>query len=73
MPAESLLIVLNGEPRRLPEAASLLALLDELGVAADTAGVAVAVNDVVVPRPEWEQTRLATGDRVEVVRPVQGG
>lgn len=37
------------------------------------AGVAVAVNDAVVPRGEWSSTRLRPDDRVEVLTAVQGG
>jgi sulfur carrier protein len=36
-------------------------------------GVAVAVNDDVVPRSAWAGTRLADGDRVEVLTATQGG
>jgi sulfur carrier protein len=36
-------------------------------------GVAVAVNDEVVPRRAWSATALADGDRVEVLTAVQGG
>ncbi|MBO0767424.1 MAG: sulfur carrier protein ThiS [Solirubrobacterales bacterium] len=37
------------------------------------AGVAVAVNEVVVPRGDWERRTLVPGDRVELVTAVQGG
>ena len=36
-------------------------------------GIAVAVNDAVVPRGLWADTRIAPGDRVEIVTAVQGG
>jgi sulfur carrier protein len=36
-------------------------------------GVAVAVNDGVVPRSAWADTRLADGDRVDVLTATQGG
>lgn len=36
-------------------------------------GVAVAVDDEVVPRGDWDRYRLAAGSRVEVVTAVQGG
>ncbi|MCB7136698.1 sulfur carrier protein ThiS [Cellulosimicrobium marinum] len=36
-------------------------------------GVAVAVNDAVVPRGTWGSTTVAPGDRVEIVTAVQGG
>jgi sulfur carrier protein len=37
------------------------------------AGVAVAVNDTVVPRGAWSGTPVEPGDRVEVLTAVQGG
>lgn len=36
-------------------------------------GIAVAVNDEVVPRADWARHRLAVGDTVEIVTAVQGG
>ena len=36
-------------------------------------GVAVAVNDEVVPRTQWASRRLNAGDTVEIVRATQGG
>jgi sulfur carrier protein len=36
-------------------------------------GIAVAVNDDVVPRSAWPETRLRDGDRVEVLTATQGG
>ena len=35
--------------------------------------VAVARNDEVVPKGEWETTVLAENDRIEVLAPVAGG
>ena len=35
--------------------------------------VAVARNGEVVPRSEWDTTRLSTGDTLEVLAPVAGG
>ncbi len=36
-------------------------------------GVAVAVNNSVVPRSAWPTTLLSDGDVVEIVRAVGGG
>ena len=36
-------------------------------------GVAVAINDAVVPRGTWSSTVVTPGDRVEIVTAVQGG
>lgn len=36
-------------------------------------GVAVAVNEEVVPRSAWDETPVRDGDRVEVLNAAQGG
>ena len=66
-------VVLNGQPTPMPERGELLKLLARLQITPETPGVAVAVNDRVVPRAQWADWRLSPGDRVEVVRAVQGG
>ena len=65
-------IVVNGEPRQIA-AANVRALLGALGYDATGRGLAVARNDEIVPRGEWETTPLAPGDRIEIVGAVQGG
>jgi sulfur carrier protein len=62
---------LNGEPRELPEGATMAQAVAELTPAAS--GVAAAVNGDVVPRRSWAATPLRDGDQVEVVTAVQGG
>ncbi|MDD2764476.1 MAG: sulfur carrier protein ThiS [Opitutaceae bacterium] len=65
-------IFLNDRPRLLSGPTSLLMLLDQLGLAARK-GVAVAVNDAVVPRTAWPACVLADADRVLVIQATQGG
>ena len=67
----SVTIRVNGEDRTT-SAATLLELIEELDLA-NAAGVAVAVNEAVVPRSVWRDHALHRGDRVEVVGAVQGG
>ncbi len=67
------MIAVNGEERLLPEGSTILDLLLDLGVEPGERGVAVAVNGEVVPRQEWSARALTVGDRVELVRAVQGG
>jgi len=63
-------IVLNGDPREV-RAATLHDALGELGFGGST--VATAVNGSFVPGPARAATRLAEGDRGEVLAPRQGG
>lgn len=64
-------ITLNGEPRELPEALSVGALLASLGI--DGRRVAVERNLTVVRRAEYATEMVADGDEVEIVNFVGGG
>ncbi|WP_137181834.1 sulfur carrier protein ThiS [Roseomonas sp. AR75] len=64
-------IEVNGEAREVPEGASVADLLVVLNLAAPK--VAVERNLEIVPRSAWATTRLAEGDRLEVVHFIGGG
>lgn len=53
--------------------ADLVASLVEAARDGQRGGIAVAVNEAVVPRAAWDATKLAPGDRVEILTAVQGG
>jgi sulfur carrier protein len=65
-------ICVNDRSHAVAERATLTHLLGELGLA-ERKGVAVAVNDAVVPRFTWVSHALAEGDRVLVIQATQGG
>jgi sulfur carrier protein len=67
----SIQVKLNGEPRELPDGATLAEAV--AAVTALASGVAAAVNGDVVPRGSWAAAPLRDGDQVEVVTAVQGG
>ncbi|MFI0368036.1 sulfur carrier protein ThiS [Actinomadura sp. 1N219] len=64
-------VIVNGEPRELPDGASVAEAVASVTGAAS--GVAAAVNDEVVRRSAWEATTLRDADRLEVLTAVQGG
>lgn len=64
-------VIVNGEPRDLPEGATVAQVV--ASVTAAGSGVAAALNDEVVRRSAWEDTTLREADRVEVLTAVQGG
>lgn len=68
---ESIGISVNGEARRVAAGATVADLLAQM----DAAGKRVAVerNGAIVPRSAHAATRLAAGDRLEVVIAVGGG
>jgi sulfur carrier protein len=65
-------ISLNGAPHRF-EGASLVELLAAQAIDQTKPGVAVAINEAIVPRAEWATASLNPGDVVEIVRPHSGG
>jgi sulfur carrier protein len=69
--------LVNGEPYELAADLTIDRLVAELlpGCVVDGApqGVAVAIDDAVVPRSRWAATSVRPGARVEVVTAVQGG
>ena len=75
-------ISINGEARELTAGTTVAEVVAELAPQPDhgtaqpratARGIAVAVNDEVVPRTAWPDTVLAEADRVEVLTAVQGG
>jgi thiamine biosynthesis protein ThiS len=65
-------LFLNGEPAEMPDAgATVSAFLDQLGL--PQKGVAVERNREIVPKSAYGETRLAEGDRIEIVQFVGGG
>ncbi len=69
--ATPLQITLNGEPHELDTGATIASLLDSLGMHPRT--VAVEYNGDIVRRDSYSTTSIRSGDRIEVVRFVQGG
>lgn len=64
-------VQLNGVELDFGDGASVADLLAQTG--RPFQGVAVAVDGVVVPRSEWEDTVVPDGATVEIVTAVQGG
>ena len=70
--AAEIQIVVNGEVRLVPDGSSVSDLLVLLGIG-DRSRLAVERNREVVPRARQADTRLADGDRLEIVTFVGGG
>ncbi|KAA0208647.1 sulfur carrier protein ThiS [bacterium] len=64
-------ITVNGQLREVPEGTTLKALVDMLALKGDR--IACERNLEVVPRAKYAETRLAEGDKLEIVTFVGGG
>ncbi|GAC1317013.1 MAG: sulfur carrier protein ThiS [Thermoleophilaceae bacterium] len=66
-------VVLNGQPRELPEGAGLIDAIAATGAQGQGRGLAVAIDGLVVARRDWPSLVLSEGQRIEVLTAVQGG
>ena len=64
-------VLINGEPREIPDETSLQALLRLLDLQEDR--VAVELNRSIIKRNLWPATQLHDRDRLEIVQFVGGG
>ena len=63
-------VIVNGEPREVAST-RVDALLGELEY--EGTHFAIAVNYDVLPKSRWAETRLKSGDEIEIITPRQGG
>jgi len=65
-------LIIGGEEKEI-KARTANDLLAELRLPEDGRGIAIAINDSVVPKSRWREHALMEGDRIEIVRATQGG
>ena len=64
-------LIVNGEPRSLPDGASVADLVRQIGL--EHSACAVEVNKRLVPKADHPNRPLGDGDSIEVVTLVGGG
>ena len=64
-------VSINGTTRQFPQAISVAALIEEMGLAGKR--IALERNGEIVPRSTFATQQLADGDRLEIVVAVGGG
>ncbi|HMB34285.1 MAG TPA: sulfur carrier protein ThiS [Methylomirabilota bacterium] len=66
-----MVVSVNGNEVELPDGLSIDGLLDHLKVKREY--TAVAINREITPKTQYAETRLKSGDKIEIVRPMGGG
>ena len=66
-------IRINGEAKEVRLNINIHDLLIVLELNPTQAGIAVAVDRVVIPKTKWQATELRENSEVEIIRAVQGG
>ena len=65
-------IIINEKPYRIKEGATITDALNEAQIE-NRFGVAVAVNNVVMPKTEWDKITLNPDDQVTIINAIFGG
>ena len=66
-----IVVQVNGESREAAAGTTVRQLLDQLGLNAGR--VAIEHNLQILGKTKWEETRVANGDKLEIVQFVGGG
>lgn len=64
-------IKVNGIPKEILENTILKELVDSM--LNDTKGMAIAINDAVIPKAQWSDLKLNQNDKVLFIKATQGG
>ncbi|GEO04460.1 hypothetical protein AAE02nite_21240 [Adhaeribacter aerolatus] len=68
-----MLVSVNNQPVELPPGATTLNLLLQQLQFADKKGIAVAIQDQIIPRSTWPAYALQENDKVTIIQATQGG
>lgn len=69
---QSIKVIVNGKEIITSEN-DLLSLLKNLNIDIQRKGIAIAINGEIIPKPEWNKTKVKEGDKIEIVHIVFGG
>ena len=65
-------IYINNKPQELKESATLSETLNALNIPSQK-GIAIAINNNVVAKQEWDNYCLNEQDQVTIIKATQGG
>ncbi len=66
-----MIVLVNNKPVET-ETETIAAVLQRIQIL-EFKGIAVAVNNTVIPKNEWDSFRIQENDRITVIRATQGG
>ena len=66
-------IKVNGEIKEVSPGLTLHQLLLDLEIDPSRPGIAVAINQEVIHRTQWEETEIRPDSEIEIIRAAQGG
>lgn len=67
----SMKVFINQEEKQINEKTSLSSLLESIDI--NPLGIAIAVNQTVIPKNSWDKFIINENDNVMLIRATQGG
>jgi sulfur carrier protein len=64
-------INVNNQSQSISENSSIKKLLEQLDILPN--GIAIAINNKVISKEEWEQTMIENDDDIVIIKATQGG
>ncbi len=66
-------VFVNSKQYLLPQSVTYLAdALTNFGIT-EPIGIAIAINNTVIPKTEWQQYLLQADDKIMIIKATQGG
>ncbi|MGB0522205.1 MAG: sulfur carrier protein ThiS [Flammeovirgaceae bacterium] len=65
-------VIVNDKPHQTAEKINIQELLNQLNLPSQQ-GIAVAINQAIVPKSEWEHIQLSDQDKIMIITATQGG
>lgn len=65
-------IYLNSRPYSLVKEMALIPFLEEIKIDI-SGGIAVAINDIIIPKSDWTKTTLSDNDKITLIKAAAGG
>ncbi len=67
-----MVVQINSEEHQLEQSVSLMSMLERLELN-NKKGIAIALNEEVIPKAQWESTELSDNDKILIIKATQGG
>lgn len=64
-------IFINDKPVECLPKSTISSLLEQQNI--QPSYLAVALNETVIPKTEWQQTEIPAGSRIIIIKAIQGG
>ena len=65
-------ILINGKPFKIEDDSNLITVLDKNQIN-NKFGIAIAVNNTVIPKTEWEKYIVKNNDNITIINAIFGG